>query len=476
MQQLRFATDGKLRPSTLARVLMELIPGCFVTVVLAVFPALADAQWRPEGVLRIPQNNYSFLAATPSGDLLACTFNTGGVNIGVRELPALLIRNPTSDAPQAVVVCRVGFDGQRGYSGVACDETGAFYVSGDTGQAATSFVRKFTADGMPDNAFGQGGGVNIGRRCLGVDVIGEYLLVVVDWGEIFVLNSATGRVLGQIPKGVGITPGPLYVRDIAIEPATLAVYGVAAGSVVMWWGGTPWEPQKYQFRVLTPAAGLVRSGEGISIDPLRKAALITPVNGNTLLEVQDTNNIVRTIVSSADPNTHLCDSVVSFDGQTLFISEITAGRIHVLTRDVEAALASRPTPHLPPAPAGFTPAPTPPPTVQPPQVTWYRSYTDIVEAARRNNRPMIVYFRRNGFAKCEQFESNVLLTNEFNARGQNYYCVFEDVDRNRLLAYRFGVIKIPCLIILGPQGQTLAEFAGNIDASALFSTLDRVAR
>lgn len=435
-------------------------------VVLALsllLPALVPAQWKPVGALKLPQHNYSFLAATPSGDLLAVTFNSAPADTPPRAMPALLVRNPTTPAPEVIELCRTPFMAQRGYGGVACHESGQFFVSGDTGEPGTCFVRKFNPDGTPDPTFAANGELRPNRRTLGMDVLGNTLFVAADWGRILLFDTQTGRALGETPA----VPGPVYVRDVAIDPKSMRLFGVAEGSAVTWGGGAPWKPMGYVFRPLTPKSGELRAGEGISIDPIHRTVLLTPIPGNVLHEIAGNGRIARHVIASAKPNAHLADSVLSFDGETLFVSDITGRLIHVMRRSLANEVADNVV-----ASATSTPLPAISGTVAP--VTWHKSYTEIVQEAREQNRPMVVYFRRSGFDVCDAFEKNILLTDAFNEKAAGFTCVFEDVSTdNRLLAYRFGVYRVPHMVVLDGQGNVTGEFTFNIPPDDLFAAMKR---
>ncbi len=430
------------------------------------FAPRANSGWFSAGTLNLPAYNYSFLAATPSGDLIAVTFNSMGLSEPPREIPALLIKDPTGPAPQVIELCRIAFSPQRGYSGLASCFDGSFFVSGDTGDPATSFIRKFRADGSPDTTFAAGGELKPNRRCLGIDVIGQYLLVAMDWADIKTLDVNTGEIKGSLPKP---PEGTVYVRDIAIDPRTMEVFGVAEGSVVMWEGGAPWNPEAYTFRRLTQPAGKLRAGEGISIDPLNRAALILPVPGNKMLSITADGKTLETVVSSALPTTDLTDSVLSFDGNTLFISDMVGKKVHILRRAAGADVASAATPPaaaVPAAPASASGAAVA-------KTQWTRSYLESVEQASARRQPMVVYFRQDGIQKCVDFENNVLLSSEFDRRAQGFVCVFEDLAVNRLFAYRFGVFRIPHVVVLDANKNIQGVFTFDIRPEDLFSAMDR---
>lgn len=454
-----------------------------ILMLFAILLSISSADWESAGTIAIPSYSYVFLAATPKGDLLATTFNNYSEN--AVEIPALLIKNPTSPTPEVVELCKVSFLKNRGYSGVACDQAGSFYLSGDTGDAATCFLRKFKPDGTPDTTFGNNGIIMPQKRCMGVDVIGPHLLLAVGWAQVQIYDIKTGQMLGEFPKP---STSP-FIRDIAIDPSSMRVFGVAKGGVWVWEGGQPWEPAGYSLREITTGSGEIRSGEGISFDPIMRVAIITPVPGNTLIEVKDANTVKNTIVTSAGPMTHLADSCLSFDGTTLFITDMIGKKIHVLKRVIYDNISRIASPS--PIPAGQetaiaiattapqTPAQTLPPTpaATPPTgpvepVKWEKSYTDVVQRARTEQKPMVIYFRRNGVKKCEEIESNILLTPQFNARAQRYICVFEDLAVNSLTAYRLGVFRVPHITIMDSKGDTVERYTFNIKSDDLFRVMD----
>lgn len=428
-------------------------------------PNLSFCDWESAGKLSIPNYSYCFLATSKTGDLMAAAFNSSDLKSQPRQIPALLIKNPTSASPQVIELCSVFFQPQRGYSGLACDDDGNFYLSGDTGEALTCFVKKFKSDGSPDMSFGGSGEIVPKRRCLGVDIVGDYLLLAIDWGNVLIYNRKSGAYLGALPASAK----PIFVRDIAVDPSSLRIFGVALGGVVVWEGGSPANPSLYKFRALTPqTAAQPRASEGISYDPITRAAIIIPIPGNESLEVTSDGKIKKSATISEDPKAHFCDSALSFDSNVLFISDMITMGIHVMKRTLTNEASD------------IKPVLKPPLTIAPTKATknieWNKSYTEIMDKARSNRQPMIVYFRKSNFAKCEQFEREILLSEEFKQRAQNYVCVFEDVSINPLLAYRFGVIRVPHIVILDKNGDTFARYTFNIDTNTLYSAISECAQ
>jgi DNA/RNA endonuclease YhcR with UshA esterase domain len=106
-----------------------------------------------------------------------------------------------------------------------------------------------------------------------------------------------------------------------------------------------------------------------------------------------------------------------------------------------------------------------------PSTSWYRSYSTAVQQAKGQGRPMIVYFRKDGLAKCIEFETTVLMSNEFNTLAQNYICMFEDLDQGPLLAYHYGIVRIPHIEILDANGDRIEHFTYNIPLPSLVQVM-----
>jgi len=447
-----------------------------LSMALALAAVAVHADWTSLGTLNVPRSYaYSFLAASPTGDLLAATVNNEAAPL---LLPAVLIRNPASPAPEVKELCSASFEAQLGYGGIASDVLGSFYVSADTGDGSTSWVRKFNSDGTPDTSFANQGEYRPGRRCLGVDVLGDNLLLAVDWGTIQVIHTGTGLLVGTIAD-----PGArsAFVRDIVVDPTNLRIFGVAAGGMVSWNGGTLANPAGYLFSQIMPAKGTPRSGEGISIDPVSRALLITPVPGNTLVSyIPGSAQATSSIVQTAGVDAHIADSVVSFDGDYLFLSDIRQRSIHVMKRNDAtagepenlnllqlAASTSAASPALTPVPsqaqAGGAAAP----------VQWYDSYNKVFDWARSNRKPVLLYFRKGDFSKCIDFEP-IFETEQFRSLAAPFVCVYEDVGVDPLTAYKFGANRVPCVLLLTANGDILARYAYNIDSQQLFQAMAAV--
>jgi len=422
------------------------------TVLLA---ASAEAQWTSAGTLPVPPHHYTFLATTPTGDLLAATYNR---DKQAKRIPALLIRKPTSDKPEVVELCSVEFPSGRGFGGIACDPAGSFFISGDTGVQESSFLRKFQPDGQPSIEFGTSGVLKVNRRMLGVEALGSYVLVAVDWGEIMVFDAATGSQVGVVPK----PPELRYLRDIAIDPRSLRIFGVAQGGILTWGGGTPWAPEKYEFRQITYGNGKPMMGEGIGIDPFRRCVTIAISGSSTVLEVYGDGRVERSLITSTVEKSSMTDCAISQDGSTLFVSDYTSQLIHLMRREATGTGSGA---------AGSYAASTT--TGAPPRaVEWKRSYTDAAKAAQAAGRPMVVYFRNPAVPACLEFEKNVLMGSDFTNRVQGMDAVFEDISKSGLLAYQFGIREVPHVVVFNSKGEQTGELGHPIDVAQLGSLME----
>ena len=132
-------------------------------------------------------------------------------------------------------------------------------------------------------------------------------------------------------------------------------------------------------------------------------------------------------------------------------------------------------PAQPPSPAPANQVDEKPPVVtrgqHSPSTTWHRSYDSAMKQAGAQGKPMIVYFRKEGFPKCLEVETSILMSNEFNNLAQNFTCMFEDLSQGPLLAYHYGVHRIPHIEILDRNGDRIARFSFEIPFNSLLQAM-----
>jgi len=437
--------------------------------------SLVLAGWETSGSLQLPQleSPYSFLASTPQGELIATTFNEGPER---RNLPVLAIKVAENGSASMRTVCTNEFESYRGYSGVACDHEGNIYLSADMGDPARCWVRKYRPDGTFDLSWGKQGSLQPGRRCLGVEVWDDRLLLLVDWAQVLCFDTKTG-----VSKGGTSAPSlrNVLVRDIMIDATTLSILGVAAGGLVAWEGGTPQQPQGYEFRQLTPSTVSPMAGEGIALDPLGGVAMMTPAPGNTIVELRRDGSSRVSVVTQAQPTTRLIDTVTSFDGQSLFVSDFTQRTIHLMRRSANMQAGwSTPNPEFAlaaprPLPPGQSKAPA---ATQPSTVAWYGDYGKSLEYARSQRLPTLVYLRRDSNAACEALESTFLLSPHFTtaALDAQLVCVTVNADEEKLLALRLGFSQPPAILLLTRDGTISSRYESEIVPKELLAGIEKL--
>ena len=51
-------------------------------------------------------------------------------------------------------------------------------------------------------------------------------------------------------------------------------------------------------------------------------------------------------------------------------------------------------------------------------------------------------------------------------------CVFEDMARDALLAYRFGIYRVPHVVVLDKNGNQIGEYRHPVAPDALFQAME----
>lgn len=438
-------------------------------------------EWRYTKTISIPPPYAPVFAdTTPSGDVVVTTFNNR--ETGDAELPVILIHKPLSDKPGFYVVCRNRFAPLRGYSGLAVDNEGCFYVCADTGEDASSWIRKFRRDGQPDTAFGTGGEIRPGRRVLGLDMSGDKLVTTFAFAQMVVIDRNTGRVVGT----TGVPAERTFVRDLAVDPASQRVYAVAQAAAWVYEGGTLDNPATYGIRRLSPNAMKgPRAGEGIFFDAVTKRAVIPVGQNKALLTVGAAGDVARSEISGTTEDVRsIADAVLLADGQTMFVTDSTAaanGRcsIHVMTRVAALAAAAVPgdTLEAVTSKAGLQTgsAATPVPVAVTPGtgVAWENNVKTGLARARAENKPMLLYARSGQSAFCAELEKDFLTSAEFVAAAARFVPVYFDVATDTKLSQELGIYRVPMVGVYSPAGDRVNVLQGRFTPQQLLDELKK---
>lgn len=405
-----------------------------------------------------------FLATTPTGDVAAAAFNNSKSETIV---PLILVHKPLSGEPNYFAICSWKFPAQRGFSGVAVDDQGNYYVAADTGVPATCWIRKYKANGQLDSTFARGGEISAGRRFVGLALTGKYLLSTVAFGQLVVFDKNTGAVIGSAPLPPGETP---LIRDIAIDPAKKIVFGVARGAAWVWEGGSFDRPQDYTLRRLSADAEQEAGGEGISFDPVARKVLVPHRHGGTLLTVSEDRQISKDrIIDPATQPSAVSDPVLLADGMTLFVSDMQNSRLYVMKR-AGAAAAAVPSGDVPSLASVVGSSPTPvqqaTPAAQPAgdfgtgNVSWVRGYDKAAANASASGKPLLLYFRTAGSRRCQEMEPGYLASSEFARLAANLVPCMIDLDEEGVLGQQFGVFRVPVIALYKPNGERVEMLSG----------------
>ncbi len=430
----------------------------------------------------------TFAATTPSGDCVVATFNNSKTEKPV-ELPVILIHKPLSDTPGFYVVCTNEFSAFRGYSGIAVDSEGNFYVAADTG-GADSWIRKFTPDGKRHPSFGNNGEIRPNRRVLGLDLAGDYLFATFGFGELAKYSAKTGALVGTVPAPAKDAP---LIRDIAVDPTRQIIYGVALGAAWAWKGGRFDNISGYKLtRISEDALKNPKAGEGIFYDAFGDRVLLPVSELATLFAVSPSGQISKSEIKGGEGLVRSpCDAVLLADGKTLFIPDMIAGptgecNIHVMRRvgaSTEAPTGAIALPSLADAgllkPSAPAPAPSssqgagtakaaPAPAGK---ITWRSNFAATLDEARQSGKPVLLYARTDVARRCGELEADFLKSDAFASAASKYLLVWFDVTSDPKLAQQLGIFKVPFIAIYRPDGERAEMWSGRIDTAEVLAKM-----
>lgn len=101
--------------------------------------------------------------------------------------------------------------------------------------------------------------------------------------------------------------------------------------------------------------------------------------------------------------------------------------------------------------------PAPSPTEAPPPVAWLTAYYEGYSKARREGRPICLYFAANWSPSCRALEEGAFNDPAVRQALVPYACVRVDVDGDFLTPRRFNVRRIPTIVLLDRDENRLVE-------------------
>lgn len=427
-----------------------------------------------------------FAAVTPTGDCVCGTFNNTRSE-GLVDLPVIYIHKPLSDSPSFYVVCTNKFPPLRGYSGVAVDSAGNYYVAADTG-GDDSWIRKFKPDGKPDVAFGINGEIKPGRRVLGLDLAGNKLFTTFGFGELVCLDAQTGKVLGQVlPQSKSAPP----IRDVAVDPPRELIYGVANGAAWVWRGGKFNNLMSYKLERLTEdTLKNPKAGEGVCFDAFGDRLLMPVSELATLFAVDSKGNATKSEIAGANGLVQSpSDAVLLADGETLFIPDMKPGpsgeclihvmkRVAAVTKSVGSGEATLPSLAdaglLKPPAAASTSAQTP--TSMGSEIAWKNSFDAAFNEAKATRKPVLLYARTTAARRCQDLESGFLKSPEFVKLANKTVPFYFDVTSDPKLAQQLGIFRVPFIAVYRPDGERVEMWLGRFDTADVLAKLEQLTK
>lgn len=99
---------------------------------------------------------------------------------------------------------------------------------------------------------------------------------------------------------------------------------------------------------------------------------------------------------------------------------------------------------------------------------WLTSYTNVLQAAKQEQKPVLVQFTAEWCHYCKQMEKSTLQEQAAIAAMQPYLLLRLDYDKETALVRHFGIQGVPAFIVLDQSGDEAARTAG-FQPSADFS-------
>lgn len=109
-----------------------------------------------------------------------------------------------------------------------------------------------------------------------------------------------------------------------------------------------------------------------------------------------------------------------------------------------------------------------------PRIAWrLDGFERVHSEAAGEGRLTLVYFRDWAAVECTQFEEKVLKDPGVVHATGDLHCVPLSYHWDKPLAEKWGVQRIPAVVIVHPNGQVLARLAGSISREVLLEAIDR---
>lgn len=423
---------------------------------LSAAPALPGAsQWEFDGNIIVPSPNTLFLATDSRGNLYATSFNSRQTP---SEVYAMCITNPHQERPRVTIFDRFEAPAQRGYSGIACDAADNIYISVDAGDQHPSFIRKYLPSLEPDTSFGNKGVLASRQvRVLGLTAHGERILAAISWGRFLVITPE-GKFLGMTPK----PEISAYIRDIAYVPATKRVYGADRDGLFAFVGGTLQNLAKYKLVEVVEPHFILKSGYAIYYHKVTNEIFYTDrtAGGMTIFPLDGSPRGLISMSPDGRGALEPADAVASPDGRYLYVSDLRASQIVRYRPLGGSSSRSVPAEHTRDTDKGQTKEP------------WLSDFDDALTRARNESKVVVVFFHSPLAPRSVDVAEKVLTPTYLNKFPQVVW-VKIDVSQSPISLTRFGVYKVPTVVLFDATGQERDRTFGEVTQQQVSALIEK---
>jgi len=107
-------------------------------------------------------------------------------------------------------------------------------------------------------------------------------------------------------------------------------------------------------------------------------------------------------------------------------------------------------------------------------VAWTRSYQEGRNAAKLENRPMVLFFTASWCPWCHKMEDETLNQAEVASSLSRFVCAKIDVDKHRDIALAYAVSSLPRTIVINTHDEMVGDWLGYRDVEQFLDLLDQI--